>query len=121
MATCNHTKDQCCQTGHDQESAHGVDLVSVVIPLFNETECLPDLERELCAVLPGLGKPYEVLLVNDGSTDSTRQLLEELCFRRPEFRAIHFARNSGQSAAMAAGFRAARGSIIVTLDADLQN
>lgn len=95
--------------------------LSVVIPVYNEEACLPQLERELCEVLPFLGRPFEVIMVNDGSTDRSPDLIREICGRRSEFRAVHFARNSGSSAAMAAGFGAARGAVIVTIDADLQN
>ncbi len=95
--------------------------VSVVIPVYNEEESLPRLEAELAAALDPLGVPYEVLLVDDCSSDRSGAMLDGICARRPAFRAIHFATNCGQSAAMAAGFRAARGEVTVTLDADLQN
>lgn len=95
--------------------------LSVVIPVYNEEACLPALEEELVAALAPLGIPYEVILVDDCSADRTPGLLREICARRPAFRALRFAENRGQSAAMAAGFRAARGAVTVTLDADLQN
>lgn len=95
--------------------------VSVVIPVYNETESLPRLEEELVAALEPLGVPYEVILVDDCSTDGSSAMLDDICERRSAFRAVHFAENCGQSAAMAAGFRAARGEATVTLDADLQN
>lgn len=95
--------------------------LSVVIPVYNEEACLDTLERELVAALEPLGRPYEVILVNDCSTDQSGAMLDALAARRAAFRALHFASNCGQSAAMAAGFRAARGTVTVTLDADLQN
>lgn len=95
--------------------------VSIVIPVYNEEDCLPTLERELMAALEPLNRPYEVILVNDCSRDRSAVLMDEISARNPHFRIIHFARNCGQSAAMAAGFRSARGEVTVTLDADLQN
>lgn len=100
---------------------NAISSISVVIPVYNEEACLAPLEQELLAVLPPLGIPYEVLLVDDGSSDNTPALLAEICQRNPAFRALRFEKNAGQSAAMAAGFRAARGEVTVTLDADLQN
>jgi glycosyltransferase involved in cell wall biosynthesis len=96
-------------------------LVSVVVPVYNEAECVGPLCEALWAVLPGLGRPFEVLLVDDGSTDATPGLLAAEKARRPELRVIRLRRNSGQSAAMACGFNSARGEAVVTLDADLQN
>ena len=95
--------------------------LSVVVPVYNEAESLPGLEEELTSALDGLDIPYEVILVDDGSTDESPRLLGEICARRAAFRAVFFKQNAGQSAAMAAGFRRARGEVTVTLDADLQN
>lgn len=102
---------------------HGTDRrdLSVVIPVYNEEECLPRLEEELLEVLQNYPHPWEVIFVDDASTDRTPQILEAMCARHPQFRMLRFAKNRRQSAAMAAGFRAARGAITVTLDADLQN
>lgn len=95
--------------------------ISVVIPVYNEEECLPLLERELLSVLQGYPHPWEVIFVDDSSTDRTGEILRAMCERVPQFRTVRFAKNCRQSAAMAAGFRAARGAVTVTLDADLQN
>lgn len=102
---------------------HGTDRrdLSLVIPVYNEAECLPLLEKEILAVMSEYPQPWEVIFVDDGSTDATPTILAEMCERTPSFRALHFAENCKQSAAMAAGFRAARGTITVTLDSDLQN
>jgi glycosyltransferase involved in cell wall biosynthesis len=95
--------------------------ISVVLPVYNEEDCLPNLEKELVAALDPIGCKYEVILVNDCSTDKSSEIMEDICKRNSNFRAIHFEVNCGQSAAMAAGFKAARGEFTVTLDADLQN
>jgi glycosyltransferase involved in cell wall biosynthesis len=95
--------------------------VSVVIPAYNEAENLPALLSELVPPLDAIGRPYEILVVDDGSTDGTHEVLAGLAARDPRLRALRFRRNAGQSAAFLAGFAAARGDVIVTLDADLQN
>jgi undecaprenyl-phosphate 4-deoxy-4-formamido-L-arabinose transferase len=95
--------------------------LSVVVPVFNEEESLPELISRLSAALQALTKSYEVLLVNDGSRDGSLALLREATARDPHLTVIDFNRNYGQHSAIFAGFEAARGEIIVTLDADLQN
>ena len=95
--------------------------LSVVVPLFNEEESLlPLVERILSHVRP-LGIPFELVLVDDGSRDRTAAVLRELSSQVPELVAVLLRRNYGQTAAMAAGFDASRGDVIVTLDGDLQN
>jgi glycosyltransferase involved in cell wall biosynthesis len=96
-------------------------MISVVIPIFNEGQSVPALGERLAAALDALGREHEVIFVNDGSTDDTRGQLRELIARDCRFKAVHFRRNSGQTAAMTAGFDHARGDIIVTMDGDLQN
>ncbi|MGZ3429869.1 MAG: glycosyltransferase, partial [Polyangia bacterium] len=99
-------------------------LLSLVIPCYNEEESIPELLPKLdesLKTLEGLGHTVEVLLVDDGSRDRTAQLLREATAGRPQLRVIRFARNFGQTAAMAAGFDAARGEVVVPIDADLQN
>jgi glycosyltransferase involved in cell wall biosynthesis len=98
--------------------------LSIVIPYFEEAESLPRLVQALDDLegrLSGLGKRSEVVLVDDGSRDGSWQTLRAAAQRRPWLRIIRFRRNFGQTAAMAAGFRAARGEVIVAMDADLQN
>jgi undecaprenyl-phosphate 4-deoxy-4-formamido-L-arabinose transferase len=95
--------------------------LSVVIPVYNEEENLPELLDRLTATLVPLGKPYEVVLVNDGSRDRSLALLREASARDPHLVVVDFNRNYGQHAAVFAGFEACRGEIVVTLDADLQN
>ena len=95
--------------------------ISIVIPVFNEEENLPVLAAEVQGVMRGLGRPYEVIFVDDGSTDGSPAVLSRLAGEDPAVRIVHQRRNSGQSAALDAGFRFAKGGIVVTLDADLQN
>jgi glycosyltransferase involved in cell wall biosynthesis len=95
--------------------------ISVVIPVFNEESCIEPLWERLAPVLQGLGRAWEVVFVDDGSTDAGPGILLRLRRDYPAARMIRMARNQGQSAALDAGFRAARGGWIVTLDADLQN
>jgi glycosyltransferase involved in cell wall biosynthesis len=95
--------------------------ISVVIPVYNEEENLPVLAAEVQGALQAVGRPYEVLYVDDGSTDGSPAVLRQLASEDAAVRVIRQRRNSGQSAALAAGFRFARGGIVVTLDADLQN
>src|SRR4051812_26354658 len=95
--------------------------ISIVIPVFNEEENLPVLAAEVQGVMRGLGRPYEVIFVDDGSTDGSPAVLRQLAGEDPAVRIVHQRRNSGQSAALDAGFRFAKGGIVVTLDADLQN
>ncbi len=95
--------------------------LSLVIPAYNEQENIPVLLERVAAALAQIGKPFEVLIVDDGSTDSTPKLLDEGMHQYPWLRVLRMAKNGGQSAAFEAGFKAARGEIIATIDADLQN
>jgi glycosyltransferase involved in cell wall biosynthesis len=95
--------------------------LSVVIPVYNEEESLPLLHERLSEVLPGLGCGYEVILVDDGSHDSSYAVMQRLLTADPHLRLVRLRRNFGQTAAFSAGFDRARGKVVVTLDADLQN
>ncbi len=95
--------------------------LSIVIPVYNEEENIPILVSELKGTLASLGKSYEILFIDDGSRDNSLERLVEARRENPAIRIISFAENAGQTAAMDAGFRSARGEIIITLDADLQN
>ncbi len=95
--------------------------LSVVIPAYNEKESLPELLEKTHRVLQGLKISYEIIVVDDGSRDGTFEALRRLKSRFPALRAIQFRRNYGKSAALAEGFRLARGDIVVTMDADLQD
>lgn len=95
--------------------------LSLVIPAYNEEENVNILLERVSASLAETGKPFEVIIVDDGSTDSTPRLLAEGMKKFPWLRVLRMARNGGQSAAFEAGFEAARGEVIATIDADLQN
>jgi dolichol-phosphate mannosyltransferase len=95
--------------------------LSLVIPAYNEQENIPTLLQRVAAALAQTGKPFEVVIVDDGSTDDTPRLLAEGMRKYPWLRVLRMARNGGQSAAFEAGFEAARGEVIATIDADLQN
>ena len=95
--------------------------VALVIPVYNERDNLPLLIDEIARAVGGEGRSYEIVAVDDGSTDGSLEVLEGLRRDHPELRIVAFAERAGQTAALAAGFRAARGRAIVTLDADLQN
>jgi glycosyltransferase involved in cell wall biosynthesis len=95
--------------------------VSVVIPIFNEADNLEDLHRELTAALEAMGRPYEIILVDDGSTDDSLARMGELESRDRRLRVLALRRNFGQTAAFSAGFDHAHGDIVVTSDGDLQN
>lgn len=95
--------------------------ISVVVPLFNEAGNLDALHREMSAALESVGRPFELVLVDDGSTDGTRERLLALEEADPRVRAILLRRNFGQTAAFSAGFDRAEGDVVVTSDGDLQN
>ena len=101
---------------------HANPYLSIVIPVHNEQENLEELYRRLTASLDKLGKTYEIILTNDGSTDNTSAMLKDLHDRRPDqIRVIEFNGNFGQHMAIMAGFERVRGEIVITMDADLQN
>ena len=95
--------------------------LSVVIPVFNEQDNLEPLLAELTPVLEGLGLAWEVLAVNDASTDRSGEVLTRLAAAEPRLRVLTHRINSGESAGQASGFRHARGALVLTMDADLQN
>jgi len=96
--------------------------ISVVVPLYNEEESLRELHERLTAVLSGLGKSYEIVFVDDGSTDGSYRVLEELHRKDPAHVSAHsFGRNFGKSAALATGFERSAGDVVITMDADLQD
>lgn len=94
---------------------------SIVIPLKNEESNITDLIQEIEPVMQGLGMPWELICVDDGSTDDTRKVLKELCKQKSYLKLISFDKNYGQSSAFQAGFKAAQGEFVITLDGDGQN
>jgi glycosyltransferase involved in cell wall biosynthesis len=95
--------------------------ISLVVPVYNEEENLPILIPEVTEVLQGLGTSYEMIFVDDGSTDGSRALLRRMITQDPRIRLLGFKRNCGETGAGAAGLKEARGKIVITMDADLQN
>lgn len=102
------------------DNSPGVPRISVIVPLYNERDNARELYRRITTAL-GTGGDHEVILVNDGSTDGTREVLEELCREDSKLRVVQLRRNFGQTAAIMAGMDVARGDIIVPMDGDLQN
>lgn len=96
-------------------------ILSVILPVYNEAESLPLLWKELGEVLPGLAESAEVIFVDDGSTDGSADVVHTLAKDEPRIRLLRFEANAGLSAAFYAGFQAARGRIIATMDSDLQS
>lgn len=95
--------------------------ISVVVPVLNEEESLPILHQRLTEALTGNGYSYEIIIVDDGSTDRSFEIMRELQVLDPHLRVVRFRRNYGQTAAFSAGFDRAQGDVVITIDADLQN
>ncbi|HWP83433.1 MAG TPA: glycosyltransferase family 2 protein [Bacteroidota bacterium] len=96
-------------------------VLSVVVPLYNEAESIPELFAKLQDVLKHAGKPFEVIFVDDGSTDDSFRVLTQIQEKYSNVKVIRFRRNFGKSAALSVGFKEAQGQYVVTLDADLQD
>lgn len=97
------------------------DLLSVIVPVFDESENLDPFVESLLAVMKQEGYRYELVFVNDGSTDDSAEKLDAIAQREPQCKVVHFRRNFGQTAAMMAGLDYSRGDIVIPIDADLQN
>jgi glycosyltransferase involved in cell wall biosynthesis len=95
--------------------------ISVVVPVLNEEESLPHLHQRLTAALAESGYSYEIIIVDDGSTDRSFDIMRELQAQDEHLQVVRFRRNYGQTAAFAAGFDRAQGEVVITIDADLQN
>jgi glycosyltransferase involved in cell wall biosynthesis len=102
-------------------SENSVSTLSVVVPVLNEEQSLPRLLESLTTVLTKLPYPFEIIIVNDGSTDRSLSVLRSLSVGRPEVKVVDFRRNYGQTAALMAGIDHASNDIVVMIDADLQN
>ncbi|HEV8718725.1 MAG TPA: glycosyltransferase family 2 protein [Candidatus Binatia bacterium] len=99
----------------------GGESISVIIPVLNEAAALPELIQRTAATLKRLSRPYEIILIDDGSNDETPAVLRELAADYPYLHAVRFRRNYGKAAALSTGFARARGDFLVTLDGDLQD
>lgn len=95
--------------------------ISVVIPLFNEAESLPELASWIERVMQANGFSYEIIFVNDGSTDNSVDVIKSIARSNPAVRLVSFARNYGKSPALNEGFKRAQGDVVITMDADLQD
>jgi len=98
-----------------------VTMISITIPIYNEQGAIIPLFTKIREVMDCFGKEYEVIFVNDGSTDQSGEILEDLALHYPVAKVVHFRRNFGQTAAMMAGFDYASGEIIIPMDGDYQN
>ena len=96
-------------------------MISITIPIYNEHGAIEALFAKIKEVMDRVGSPYEVIFVNDGSTDGSAAMLDGLAARNPEAKVVHFRRNFGQTAAMMAGFDHASGEVIIPMDGDYQN
>ena len=95
--------------------------ISVIIPLYNEDESLPELHAWICRVMNANHFSYEIIFVNDGSTDNSWEVIQRLSKENENVRGIKFRRNYGKSPALYCGFKAAQGDVVITMDADLQD
>jgi glycosyltransferase involved in cell wall biosynthesis len=95
--------------------------LSVVVPVYNEAESLPELHRELCAALEAIGRPWEIVYVDDGSRDGSEERIAAFAAADARVRGVSLRRNFGKSAALATGFRMVRGAFVATMDSDLQD
>ncbi|MBS4072825.1 MAG: glycosyltransferase family 2 protein [Algoriphagus sp.] len=95
--------------------------ISVVVPVFNEEESLPELTHWISRVMNAHGFSYEVILINDGSTDKSWEIIQNLSESNSHLKGLNFTRNYGKSAALDAGFKKAVGEVVITMDADLQD
>ena len=122
MTTTTFTQVVDTQPSEDAEAlASNTPELSVVIPLLNEEDSIPHLYKALTEAMDAYGRSYEVIIVDDGSRDRSFELLKAIAKEDPRFTIIQLRRNFGQTAAFSAGFAQARGEVVITMDADLQN
>ncbi len=95
--------------------------ISVIVPLYNEAESLPELESWIIRVVDENNYTYEIIMVDDGSTDNSWEVIQQLHVKNPHVKGIKFQRNYGKSAALNEGFKIAKGEVVITMDADLQD
>ena len=102
-------------------SKQNVQLISFVVPVFNEHESLKELARGIATHVQGLTSAYEIIFVDDGSTDDSARVVTTMASSDRRIRLVQFATNCGKAEALTEGFRRARGEIIITMDGDLQD
>jgi len=95
--------------------------ISVIIPLFNEQNSLEELTKKIARIIDGMKLQYEILLIDDGSTDNSWNKISKICGINPNVRGIRFLKNFGKSQALSAGFKMCKGDVVITMDADLQD
>ncbi len=95
--------------------------ISVIIPLFNEQNSLEELTKKIALIIDGMKLQYEILLIDDGSTDNSWNKISKICGINPNVRGIRFLKNFGKSQALSAGFKMCKGDVVITMDADLQD
>jgi glycosyltransferase involved in cell wall biosynthesis len=103
------------------ETSHSSPYISIIIPVYNEEESLPELFQELLEILEKISSNFEIIVIDDGSEDRSKAILKWFAKKDSRIKVVSFRNNCGQSSAFAAGFRNARGRVVVTMDADLQN
>ena len=104
-----------------QAPKHRTAMVSLVVPILNERESLPELLDTVRAIMQEVGAPYEVIFIDDGSDDTSADFLAEQSASDQYLRVIQFQKNYGKSAALSVGFQEARGDVVITMDGDLQD
>jgi len=95
--------------------------ISIVIPLLNEQNSLEELSRSVSSVINDLNLKYEIILIDDGSTDNSWKIISKICLKNQHIKGIRFLKNFGKSQALSAGFKACNGDVVITMDADLQD
>ena len=95
--------------------------ITVIVPVFNEDESIPELKDWITKVMNQNNFSYEIIMVDDGSTDSSWEKIEEMSAKDSHLKGIKFRRNYGKSAALNTGFKAAQGDVVITMDADMQD
>ena len=95
--------------------------ISIVIPLLNEQNSLEELSSSVSSVINDLNLKYEIILIDDGSTDNSWEIISKICTKNQHIKGIRFLKNFGKSQALSAGFKACNGDVVITMDADLQD
>src|ERR1700753_2925986 len=113
--------DQAHSMSRMEGASSAARRLSIIVPVYNEAASIPTLCERLLATLDAMGAPFEIILVNDGSKDTSQVALRAVAEQRREIKVVELKRNSGQTAAMMCGIDHGTGDIIIPIDADLQN